>query len=405
MNDNIKVKFIKKQKINRHKIKPSSNNHDVELEKFINSNEQLVGFMFLDEDDDNTNKKTDNNTNNNTDNKIYYMVDSNKPFTECMFLDEDIDDKINSDLKNTTNITYNYNKQEITSKNEKKDKKKKKSRKNTFKLQDNITPEYLCRLLGVRQTTIQKMETQCRLYPKENILSCYSPLKEMDYVSYYLITRNIMVYECSQCQLKPIWNDKPLYLLLDHINNRNQDCSLNNLRFLCPNCHTQIRGSKKIKHSASSAVKQTCIQCSYDFPTKDMRGGMCLTCIHMNNEMKLNEKNFQYNQYKKIERKINFDIPVIDHTKIIKDDLVPINMKDQISTNMLLQNEEKKSVVKLNCEPIPEKKPKTNKLNFDMNKSLFEQIMSMSSKNKKQNSLKSTSTDTTLTPEMSMSFD
>ena len=39
-----------------------------------------------------------------------------------------------------------------------------------------------------------------------------------------------------KCQ---IWNDKKLSLQLDHINGDNSDNRLENLRFLCPNCHTQ----------------------------------------------------------------------------------------------------------------------------------------------------------------------
>jgi hypothetical protein len=35
------------------------------------------------------------------------------------------------------------------------------------------------------------------------------------------------------------WKDKPLSLHLDHINGCRTDNRLNNLRLLCPNCHSQ----------------------------------------------------------------------------------------------------------------------------------------------------------------------
>jgi hypothetical protein len=52
------------------------------------------------------------------------------------------------------------------------------------------------------------------------------------------------------------WNGQPLKLQLDHINGINDDNRLENLRFICPNCHSQtityagkntkgVRGSDK----------------------------------------------------------------------------------------------------------------------------------------------------------------
>lgn len=47
-------------------------------------------------------------------------------------------------------------------------------------------------------------------------------------------------YICNCCGLKPEWNNKPLTLQVDHINGSWKDCKKENLRFLCPNCHTQM---------------------------------------------------------------------------------------------------------------------------------------------------------------------
>ena len=52
----------------------------------------------------------------------------------------------------------------------------------------------------------------------------------------YLIERGI--YECSECGIKE-WNGRPLALQLDHINGNPHDHRLENVRWLCPNCHTQ----------------------------------------------------------------------------------------------------------------------------------------------------------------------
>ena len=54
-----------------------------------------------------------------------------------------------------------------------------------------------------------------------------------------LIKHNIIDYKCSECGNTGFWNNKPLSLDLDHINGINTDDRLENLRFLCPNCHRQ----------------------------------------------------------------------------------------------------------------------------------------------------------------------
>ncbi|MGB2240169.1 MAG: HNH endonuclease [Pseudomonadales bacterium] len=47
------------------------------------------------------------------------------------------------------------------------------------------------------------------------------------------------MYNCSSCGIGDEWNGKPITLQLDHINGVNNDHRLDNLRMLCPNCHSQ----------------------------------------------------------------------------------------------------------------------------------------------------------------------
>ncbi len=46
-------------------------------------------------------------------------------------------------------------------------------------------------------------------------------------------------FACSICGVGAVWQNKPLTLHVDHLNGKPHDCRLDNLRFLCPNCHSQ----------------------------------------------------------------------------------------------------------------------------------------------------------------------
>jgi 5-methylcytosine-specific restriction endonuclease McrA len=54
-----------------------------------------------------------------------------------------------------------------------------------------------------------------------------------------ILEEGLIQYKCLSCGLGNEWNDKPIVLQLDHINGVNNDHRLENLRFLCPNCHSQ----------------------------------------------------------------------------------------------------------------------------------------------------------------------
>jgi Zn finger protein HypA/HybF involved in hydrogenase expression len=53
-----------------------------------------------------------------------------------------------------------------------------------------------------------------------------------------LLKTNLLKYECYNCGISS-WKDKDLILQLDHINGIWNDNRLENLRLLCPNCHSQ----------------------------------------------------------------------------------------------------------------------------------------------------------------------
>lgn len=54
-----------------------------------------------------------------------------------------------------------------------------------------------------------------------------------------LLENKLLEYRCAECGLSDNWNNKKLVLQLDHINGVPNDHRIENLRFLCPNCHSQ----------------------------------------------------------------------------------------------------------------------------------------------------------------------
>lgn len=63
-----------------------------------------------------------------------------------------------------------------------------------------------------------------------------------------IISENLIKYECSHCKIKDEWNGKKLVLQLEHINGVSNDNRLENLCFLCPNCHSQTSTYAGKKH-------------------------------------------------------------------------------------------------------------------------------------------------------------
>ena len=55
-----------------------------------------------------------------------------------------------------------------------------------------------------------------------------------------ILTGNLIEYRCKCCGIGPEWQGKTMPLILDHINGINNDNRIENLRFVCSNCDSQL---------------------------------------------------------------------------------------------------------------------------------------------------------------------
>ena len=86
-----------------------------------------------------------------------------------------------------------------------------------------------------------------------------------------LIEEGLLEDKCQECGIGNIWNGKPIALQLDHINGVHRDNRIENLRILCPNCHSQTStfGTKRFKK------ENLCKFCGKKISEKSIR---CRSC-------------------------------------------------------------------------------------------------------------------------------
>ncbi len=74
-------------------------------------------------------------------------------------------------------------------------------------------------------------------------------------------------YKCEKCGVGDIWNNEKLCIQIDHINGDWSDNRSENLRFLCPNCHSQTNtfGSQNIKSIIKIDKIKNCLKCNKEF--------------------------------------------------------------------------------------------------------------------------------------------
>lgn len=78
-----------------------------------------------------------------------------------------------------------------------------------------------------------------RRIPLSDILVENSTYTNISRLKIRLVNEGVLEYKCVKCGNKGEWMDKPITLQLDHENGVRDDHRLENIRFMCPNCHSQ----------------------------------------------------------------------------------------------------------------------------------------------------------------------
>lgn len=85
-----------------------------------------------------------------------------------------------------------------------------------------------------------KLMIQSNTTPTEDVF-CVNSRVSQSSLRKAVVRGEVIPYRCNKCKNEGEWQGEELVLQLDHVNGVPNDNRIENLRFLCPNCHTQTK--------------------------------------------------------------------------------------------------------------------------------------------------------------------
>lgn len=159
-----------------------------------------------------------------------------------------------------------------------------------------------CRELNIDFTLLLQNKEQHGFANRRKPRQKYSSLDELinhttsrRKIKKYIIDNNLLCYKCEKCSNIGVYNGEPLVLQLDHIDGNPINNVLENLRFLCPNCHSQ---TPTFSGKANKKEKRKCSLCEKKI-NQNSTTGQCNSC---------NIKTDKYSENYRSPRPRRFDI-------------------------------------------------------------------------------------------------
>lgn len=114
---------------------------------------------------------------------------------------------------------------------------------------------------GKTKETDERIAAQAKNGEKYSLkeVFCKNSLISQHGLRGYVQRYNIIEYKCSQCGCDGNWQGGQLKLELHHLDGDNHNNEVNNLTYLCPNCHSiteNFRGKNKIENYNEEIISE-----------------------------------------------------------------------------------------------------------------------------------------------------